>query len=531
MDTDEPIAPADHAGAAAPLHRATAPAVQRRQWTRLALALIALLTLAVLGWPQATTQLIGAMTAAVIARIGWLVLLFATLLLILAIGIALSPLGRLRLGAADERPEFGLGSWIAMLFAAGMGSGLVFWGVAEPLTHTQTLLDQGTARAAAEATGMAVTWFHWGLHAWAIYAMSALAIAWFHTRRAMPETPSASIAGGWRGWLPTPLCIGLGRAADLVGVSAVVFGVAGALANSIILLRVGIGSATGWTPPAVTMQLGMLLLLALTFMTSAATGIGRGIRWLSNLNLAVATALMVALLVLGAPAAAGSLGLDALGRWLTALPDWSLRPIDLDGASGGGNWSRAWTMTSLVWWIGWTPFVGLFIARISRGRRLRVFLFGVLLVPTLFSLLWFAVLGGGALAHDQATGGALRAALDEHYTRPLFLWLEAVPLGTLLALLVCALLFVFMVTSADSACFVLGMLSSGRTEPSLGSKLGWGVLLTALTAGLLLRNDVDVNRAVAIAGALPFTLFLLLQVIALVRSLSQQWRSGWVPRA
>jgi glycine betaine transporter len=500
----------------------------RRRWTRASLVLIALLALAVLGWPEAATAVLGGITGGIVATAGWLVLLFATALLLLGAAIAASPLGRLRLGAPEERPEFGLPSWLAMLFAAGMGSGLVFWGVAEPLTHSRTLAAGGASTGSSEATAMAITWFHWGLHAWAIYALAALAIAWFHTRRGLPETPSASIAAGWQGWLPAPLCNMLGRAADLVGVAAVVFGVAGALANSIILLRVGIDAATAWTPPTMGLQLTLLALLAVAFMGSAATGIGRGIRWLSNLNLVTALVLMLALLVLGAPGAVAALSFEALGAWLAAMPSWSLAPIAMNGGDNLplDGWADAWTITYLVWWIAWTPFVGLFIARISRGRTLRTFLLGVILVPTLFSMIWFAVLGGGALAYDATQNEALRASLADHYTRPLFLWLDALPLGSVLALLVCALLFVFMITSADSACFVLGMLSSGRTEPALASKLGWGLLLTALTAGLVLRNDVDVNKAVAIIGALPFTLFLMLQVVALLRALRHDQGSG-----
>jgi len=505
----------------------------RRRGTRAALAVVALLTLWILGWPAAATSAIGAITGAIVDTAGWLVLLFATALLVLGSLIVVSPAGRLRLGPPEATPEFSLLSWLAMLFAAGMGSGLVFWGVAEPLTHSQTLAAGAVSTTGAEATAMAITWFHWGLHAWAIYALAALAIAWFHTRRGLPETPSASIAAGWRGWLPGPLCHALGRAADLVGVAAVIFGVAGALANSIILLQAGIDSAIGWTASSMGLQLALLALLAAAFTGSAATGIGGGIRWLSNLNLATALALMLALLVLGNPAAVAALGVEALGTWLAAMPDWSLAPIRMHAADAPAtdDWAGDWTITYLVWWIAWTPFVGLFIARISRGRTLRTFLLGAILVPTLVSMLWFAVLGGGALAYDAAEGELLRASLAEHYTRPLFLWLDALPSGNLLAWLVCALLFIFMVTSADSACFVLGMLSSGRTQPDLTSKLGWGLLLTALTAGLLLRNDVDVNKAVAIIGALPFTLFLLLQVVALVRALLGRQHGERAPAA
>jgi glycine betaine transporter len=492
---------------------------RRRRIASVALALIALTSVAVLLSPEALTSFIGQVTGLVIHGAGGAILLFCSLLLLLGLIIAASPAGRLRLGGDGERPEFGLPSWLAMLFAAGMGSGLVFWGVAEPLTQALTLERNGVDQAAA--TGMALTWFHWGLHAWAIYALSALAIAWFHTRRDAREVPSASIELGLRGWAPAKVLGGVGTLADLAGVAAVVFGVAGALANSIVLLRVGIDATTGWSPDGISLQLAILAALTLVFMASAISGIGRGIRTLSNLNLIVAFALLLTLLVLGTGPATMDLALGAMARWTAEMPLWSVRQVELPSSSG---WAEDWTLTYLVWWIAWTPFVGVFIARISRGRTLRTFLAGVILIPTLFSMLWFAVLGGGAVAYDQAQYGMLTQALSEHYTRPLFLWLDALPAGALLMAVVCLLLFVFMVTSADSACFVLGMLSTGRNNPSTATKLAWGLLLTALTAGLVIRNDVDVNRAVAIVGAIPFMLVLLLQVIGLCRALFAEIR-------
>jgi glycine betaine transporter len=329
------------------------------------------------------------------------------------------------------------------------------------------------------------------------------------------ESPSGSILSGWSGWLPEPVARGLGRLADLLGIAAVVFGVAGALANSIILLGVGVEGLTGARLPTQPLYLGLLALLAAAFMTSAATGIDRGIRILSSLNLLIALVLLGVLWASSEPAAMSAIGLDALAVWIAELPRWSFSLIEVDA---GRAWADGWTLTYLIWWIAWTPFVGLFIARISRGRTLRTFLLGVIGVPTLFSMAWFAVLGGGALAFDQTHQGMLSNALGEHYTRPLFLWLEHLPHGTLLAWTCCLLLFVFMITSADSAAYVLGMLSSGTPQPTLSHKLGWGAILTLLTAGLLVRDDVDVNKAVAIIGALPFAVFLALQAVGLIRA-------------
>lgn len=464
---------------------------------RVSFALVLLLGLAILWRPQAATALIGGWTRTVLDGAGSLFLWLATGLLLLAAALALGPAGRYRLGARDEAPEFGRLAWLAMLFAAGMGSGLVFWGVAEPLTHAQSL---GSASRA-----MALTWFHWGLHAWAIYALAALAIAWFTYRRGRPELPSAALGHP------------AGRAADLLAIVAVSLGVAGALANSVILLHTGIGAAAGHALPTGATHAWILAALSLAFLASASSGLRHGIRWLSTLNVAIAAALLLALAVLGPTSAMLKIGADALGEWLTGLPRWSVARVEVPGDPA---WAREWTLIYLVWWIAWTPFVGLFIARISRGRSLREFIAGVVLVPTVFSMLWFAVLGGGALGHDAATGGALGEALQRHYTEPLFTWLAALPAGAVLAWTACALLFVFMITSADSAAYVLGMLAGGGHEhPPLRSRLAWGLLLSALTAGLLMVNDVDVNKSVAIAGAIPFAVVLVLQVIALLRDL------------
>jgi len=480
-------------------------------------------------FPESVSQAIAATTAAAMQWLDTPILWFTTALLLLCIVLAAGPWGRLRLGAEDEEPEFGTASWLAMLFAAGMGSGLVFWGVAEPLSHYANpppgLQDESSRQAMAFAT----TFFHWGLHAWAIYAMAGLAIAWFSYRFGAAESPSGTLQSGLKGLLPANGLLKLGALADAVAIFAVVFGVAAALANGTILLHEGLGKASGRVLPQSAAYGIILLSMAVVFVASASSGLRRGIRWLSTGNIILAVLFM--LLVYSTTS--GSAGPKALwqtlwqGSWqyLQLLPGWSVQ-VQTHMQDGGESraWAHGWTITYLLWWIAWAPFVGVFIARISRGRSIRSFLTGVLLFPVLFSLLWFSVLGGGAMAWDAEHQGQLAQLVQVDYTSPLFAWFGGLApgiaqLGVLLMWLACLLLFVFLVTSADSAAYVLSMISSGG-DPNPAHKriLFWGGLTVLLAAGLLVLDSADVNKAVAIAGSIPYAFLLFLQVIAFLRS-------------
>jgi len=485
---------------------------------RIAAILISLVSLWVLVFPVAATNAIGEATSWFIASLGLPVLWLSTAFLLLCMALALGPWGRMRLGADRERPEFGTLSWLAMLFAAGMGSGLVFWGVAEPLTHALDPPIAGLDAAEKISTALAVTWFHWGLHAWAIYAASGLFIAWFAFRHGAPETPAGVLDFGLKGWAGPSVRRLLGTVTNVIAVAAVVFGVAGALANGTMLLHHGLSEASGLLLPAFASHGLILGAMGLCFLASAHSGIQRGIRWLSLVNFYLALVLMALVLWHAGLAPTVEILWQGLVRYLAILPSWSVQQAQV---SGGLGWSSGWTITYLLWWIAWAPFVGMFIARISRGRTLRAYMLGVLGMPVLFSLAWFAVLGGGALAFDEAHAGVLSEALRRDYTEPLFLWFGSMGpvFGETLSYLACLLLFVFLVTSADSAAYVMGMLSQhGNPNPPEKSKFLWGGLTVLLAAGLLLRRSADVNKAIAIAGAIPYVFLLLLQALAWGRS-------------
>ena len=487
---------------------------------------IGLITMLVLVFPDFTTATIGAATAWSMQWLGLPVLWLSGLFLLLCLVLLCGPWGKLRLGRVAEGPEFGTLSWISMLFAAGMGSGLVFWGVAEPLTHAVQPPIPDQSGLDLYRTALAVTYFHWGLHAWALYAIAGLVVAWFGYRQGVPEVPSGALQTGLAGWLRPSCCRALGAAADVLAIAAVVFGVAGALANGTILLHHGLDEASGTKLPVGSAYVIILAAMGIAFLASASSGIQRGIRWLSNGNFLLAMLLL--LLVWRQSDVGFTLQLLWLGmvQYLEILPAWSVQQVEVEGSLA---WSADWTITYLLWWIAWTPFVGIFIARISRGRSVRGYILGVLGVPVLFSMVWFAVMGGGALVYDAGHGGVLSQAVKADYTAPLFLWFASMGgiNGAVLGYLACILLFVFLVTSADSAAYVMGMLSrNGDPNPPNRNKLLWGSLTVLLAGGLLARQSADVNKTVAIAGAIPYALLLVLQVLAWSRSFFAAVRSG-----
>ena len=450
----------------------------------------------------------------VLARLGWAVLAMATGALLFCLWLALGPHGRRRLGPPEARPEFGTLSWLAMLFAAGMGTGLVVWGVAEPVTHALHPPGGGGVSEASARQAMVLTFLHWGLHAWAIYALAALVVGWFAFRAGRPATVSAALAGLGTGGPAR----GLRWAAEIAGILAVVFGLAGTLAMGARTVASGL-PAVG-LPPAAAEALGPLVLLAigLTALASAATPLGRGIRLLSDLNILLAIILMLAVFLLGPSAELLARLGQGIRDYLAALPRLS---VSLAPAPAAQAWARDWTLTYFLWWLAWGPFVGVFIARISRGRSIREFLAGVVLVPAFGSFLWFAVLGGSGLALLLADpeGPIARAAAGEP-TAALFTLLAGLPAGALLSALALVLLGLFLVTSIDSAAYVLGMMASGGDpSPPVWLRLSWGLLLLLLGAAILSVATVEVARGLAILGALPYPLVLGAQAAGLVLAL------------
>ena len=449
----------------------------------------------------------------------WFWLVLATGLVILAGALALGPYGDIRLGADDERPEFSTASWLSMLFAGGMGAGLLFWGVAEPVTHFAAPPGQlgGTPAAAREA--MVITNLHWGLHAWAIYGVCGLVIAYFAFRRGQHSLISTPIRAVFRGALGDRVA----TAADVLGVVAVVFGLAGSLAMGTMQVRSGLATVFAILPDQPT-ALAILAALFVFYMLSASTGVDKGIKILSNINLTIALAIMLVVILFGPTEFILETFVTMIGAYAARLPEMAFKLFPYEGLT---DWSVTWTLTYLIWWLAWGPFVGVFIARISRGRTIREFCAGVILVPTLFSILWFAAFGGAAFYIELFGPGGLSELVAADVTDALFAFFGYFPFTEILSGMAVLLIFIFLVTSADSGTFVLSMMTAnGNLNPPIAHKFVWGILIAAITGATLLSGSVEVARAMAATGAIPFSAILLLQVVGLLRALREDRAEG-----
>ncbi len=442
----------------------------------------------------------------------WWWLLLCTLFVVLAAVLALGPYGSIRLGKDDEKPEFSFSSWIAMLFAGGMGAGLLFWGVAEPVTHFAHPPGGEGGSAAAARQAMVITNLHWGLHAWSIYGVCALVIAYFTFRLDKPPLISTPLRSLFAGRSADRAA----TAADVLGVVAVVFGLAGSLAMGALQVRSGLGAlfdlpATNW------LSMVVLAGLFVMYMVSTLTGVEKGMKLLSDINMALGLGLMAYILIFGPTGFIMETFVTTLGAYASQFVDMSFRLFPFENLT---QWSANWTLTYLIWWLAWGPFVGVFIARISRGRTIREFCAGVILIPTVFSVLWFAVFGGAGIYVEMYGPGGLASIISEDVAAALFAFLDYFPFAWVLGIASLVLIVIFLVTSADSGTFVLSMMTTnGNLNPPASAKLLWGTLVAVITAATLLAGSVDVARAMSTLGAIPFSAILVLQVVSFLRKL------------
>ncbi|WP_369139203.1 BCCT family transporter [Modestobacter versicolor] len=451
-------------------------------------------------------------------NLGWLFVVLASAFVVFVIWLAASRYGRIPLGRDDETPEFRTVSWVAMMFSAGMGIGLMFYGVAEPLGHYVSpppgTVEAETADAAR--TAMATTLFHWSLHPWAIYAVVGLAIAYGTFRRGRRQLISAAFApliGRRRAEGPA------GRVIDVLAIFATLFGSAASLGLG--ALQIGSGmEILGWAGDVGNgVLVGIIAVLTAAFVASAVSGVARGIQWLSNTNMVLALVLAVFVFVVGPTVFILNLVPEAIGAYFSDLGEMAGR-TEASGGDAMAEWLRGWTVFYWAWWISWTPFVGLFIARISRGRTIRQFVTGVLLVPSVVSLVWFAVFGGAGIAAQRDGTDVAGQATSEGQ---LFGVLEQYPLATAMTVLVMLLVAIFFVSGADAASIVMGSLSErGTLSPSRGIVVFWGVVMGAVAAIMLLVGGDDALTGLqnlTIIAALPFALVMVGLAVALAKDL------------
>ncbi|WP_431484650.1 choline BCCT transporter BetT [Pseudomonas solani] len=449
----------------------------------------------------------------IIVNASWFYILAVALVLISVVFIAASRYGDIKLGPDHSEPEYRSSSWFAMLFSAGMGIGLMFFGVAEPVMHfiTPPVGDAGTVAAAREA--MKITFFHWGLHAWAIYAMVALILAYFSFRHGLPLTLRSALYPLIGERIHGPI----GHAVDVFAILGTVFGVATSLGYGVLQINSGFHHLFGLpiTPGIQVMLIAATCALA---TISVASGLNKGIRILSELNLSLAVILMLFVLLFGPTVFLLQAYVQNTGAYLSDIVNktfnlYAYEPTD---------WIGGWTLLYWGWWLSWSPFVGLFIARISRGRTIREFVCGVLFVPAGFTLLWMTIFGDTAI-HMILNDGMqdLAGIVGEDSSLALFAFLEHFPLSDVISLVAVLMVVVFFVTSADSGALVVDMLaSSGHSHSPLWQRIFWSVSIGVVAITLLLANGLKALQTATIASALPFAAILLVSIWGLFKALN-----------
>jgi glycine betaine transporter len=453
----------------------------------------------------------------IIDNFGWLFVLTSAGFVLLAAALAFSRFGDIRLGKDHERPEFRTASWVAMMFSAGMGIGLMFYGASEPIMHLDSP-PPGTAEAGsgdAARVALEYSYFHWAIHPWALYAVAGLALAYFGFRK----NGNSLISSAFRPLLGDRVDGPLGKSIDILAIFATLFGSAVSLGLGAMQISSGLKSLWG-IDNSTALAVSIIAVLTVLFVLSALSGVHRGIQWLSNGNMILAAVLLLFIFIVGPTVFILNSQTEALGGYLASLPKMSFKT----GAFGGGEWLSGWTVFYWAWWISWTPFVGMFIARISRGRTIRQFIVGVIIAPSLVSVVWFAILGGTAL-NQELHGGHLSEAVAKGEEAGLFATLENLPWFPVTSVLVIVLVGLFFVSGADAASVVLGILSCrGCTDPSRPVVILWGALTGLVAAVLLLAGGLEAVKQVAIIAAFPFLFVMIGLCVSLVKALRAEPR-------
>ncbi|WP_149194342.1 BCCT family transporter [Luteimonas suaedae] len=462
--------------------------------------------------PEWSDAFFGDVQGWVVESAGWFYVLAVAGFLVFVVGLAFSNFGKLKLGPDHSTPDYSYLSWFAMLFSAGMGIGLMFFGVAEPIMHyaTPPVGDPETVAAARQA--MRVTFFHWGVHAWAIYAVVALSLAYFAFRHGLPLTIRSSLYPliGERIYGP------IGHAVDVFAVLGTLFGVATSLGFGVIQVNAGLNYMFD-VPVGVGTQ--MILIAVITGIATVSVGLGldAGIRRISELNMILAVALLAFVLIAGPTVYLLQTLVQNTGMYVSNLFSMTFNLYAYEPT----GWIGGWTLFYWGWWIAWSPFVGMFIARVSRGRTIREFVTGVLLVPLGFTFMWMTFFGNTALHMVMIDGAVgLMEAVAEDSSVALFQFFELLPLSSITSLVATVLVITFFVTSSDSGSLVVDMLTSGGEEEGpLWQRIFWALVEGAIAAVLLYAGGLDALQAATIASALPFTVVMLLMCWGMIRAM------------
>ncbi|MGP9766122.1 BCCT family transporter [Halomonas sp. AOP13-D3-9] len=472
-------------------------------------------------YPDAANTHLGLAKNWSIEHFDWLFMIAGNIFVVFCLVLICLPLGRIRLGGKDAKPEYSRTSWFAMLFAAGMGIGLMFWSVAEPVAYYTdwygTPLNTPAGTPAGASAAMGATMFHWGLHPWAIYGVVALSLAFFAYNKGLPLTLRSAfypiLGERTRGWA--------GHIIDILAVLSTIFGLATSLGFGATQAASGLAYVFG-IPNTIGTQLAIIVVVTVIALFSVWRGLDGGVKLFSNINMVIAAALLLFVFIAGPTLmilnGIGTTAMDYVGH-LLPLSNWIGRDDDV--------WYHGWTIFYWAWWISWSPFVGMFIARVSRGRTVREFLIAVLLVPTLVTLVWMSAFGGTALYQASNGVGELANGIGD-VSLAMFHMLEQLPLTSITSTLAIILVLVFFITSSDSGSLVIDSITAGgKTDAPKGQRVFWAAL-EGIIAGVLLYGGgstaLSALQAGAVATGLPFTLVLLVMCFSLYKGLHKEWQ-------
>ncbi|MER5173421.1 MULTISPECIES: BCCT family transporter [Thioclava] len=487
------------------------PKVHKRVFSVSAILIVGFIIYGALFNEQANA-LFGGIQSWFATNLGWAIIIEMNLFVIAAIYLAFGRFGDIRLGRMNEKPAYGLFSWTAMLFSAGIGIGLIYWGVAEPLYHyfAPPVGAPETEEAAKQA--MVISFLHWGFHGWAIYAVVGLALAYFHFRKGLPLTIRSAlypilgerIFGKW------------GDAVDILAVFGTMFGIVTSLGLGAMQINSGLGELFGWEQSVVT-QVIIIALITLAATISVVAGLDAGIKRLSNLNIGLSMVFLLFMLIVGPTIFILDLYVQSYGDYISRFISWATWTEAYNEES---TWQNSWTIFYWAWWVSWSPFVGVFIARISRGRTIREFVLGVMLLPSSIMFFWFCAFGGTAISISMGGDSTLVDATKEAYGQAMFSLLDYFPMSDLTSGFAMVLIVMWFVTSSDSGSFVIDMLTAGGDpNPPKIQRIFWAVTEGCVAAVLLVAGGLNALQAAAVVAGFPFAVVCFLILIGLLKAL------------
>lgn len=462
---------------------------------------------------QKVGDFFGPLQAAISSNAGWFFIWTMNIILFFALYLMFSRYGDIRLGGEDAEPDFSTLSWFAMLFSAGMGIGLLFYGVAEPMYHFGASPFPSDGPTEAARTAMAITFLHWGFHPWAVYSIVGLALAFFSFNKGLPLSIRAvfypllgeRIHGFW------------GNVIDILATVATLFGVASSLGFGVQQINAGLAHLFGWEQSATT-QLWLIAGITAIATTSVVKGLDAGIRRLSELNVWLATGLLLFVLVCGPTLFIFNGLLENIGSYIQSFPKLATWSETFENT----NWQNGWTVFYWGWWIAWSPFVGMFIARVSKGRTVREFIMGVLCIPAFVTFVWLTVFGNSALFIEMFGGGGIAEAVAKNVPVSLFVLLEHFPLSGISCVLGVLVVVSFFVTSSDSGSMVIDIITAGgNPDPPIPQRLFWAILEGVVAATLLLCGGLAALQSAVITTGLPFGIVLIIMCVSLKKGLNE----------